>query len=83
MRPSKRNIPAVAATTRISQGRHDAGFSGPFPSQCVDAAHADTRVPFCFWQLGSFLFGMPARGPSRPLLAALDSVCHCKVAGGH
>ena len=21
-----------------------------------------------FWQLGSFLFGMPARGPSRPLL---------------
>ena len=43
---------------------------------------------FCSWQLGSFLFGMPAWGPSRPLLvgfrvAALDSVRHCKVAGGH
>ena len=44
------------------------GFSGPFPSECVVAAHADSSVPFCFWQLGSFLFGMPARGPSRPLV---------------
>ena len=43
---------------------------------------------FCLWQSRSFLFGMPARGPSRPLLvgfrvAALDSVRHCEVAGGH
>ena len=71
-----------------ANGATTPGFSGPFSSQCVDAAHADTRVPFCSWQLGSFLFGMPARGPSRPLLvgfrvAALDSVRHCKVAGGH
>ena len=44
------------------------GFSGPFPSECVVAAHAEKKVPFCFWQLGSFLFGMPAQGPSSPLL---------------
>ena len=71
-----------------ANGATTLGFSGPFPSQCVEAAHADTRVPFCFWQLGRSLFGMPAQGPSRPLvvgfrLAALDSVRHCKVAGGH
>ena len=74
--------------TASANGATTPGFSGPFPSQCVDAAHAVTRVPFCAWQLGSFLFGMPARGPSCHLLvgfrvAALDSVRHCKVAGGH
>ena len=68
-RPSKRITPAVAATTRIRQWRHDAGVLGSLPfAVCAVAAHADTRVPFCLWQLGSFLFGMPARGPSRPLL---------------
>ena len=96
-RQGRRSIfPNRLSTTRLRLPRQPAaangtttpGFSGPFPSQCVDAAHADTRVPFCSWQLGSFLFGMPARGPSRPLLvgfrvAALDSVRHCKVAGGH
>ena len=51
-----------------ANGATTPGFSGPFPSQCVDAAHADTRVPICSWQLGSFLIGVPARGPSRPLL---------------
>ena len=51
-----------------ASGATTPGFSGPFPSQCVDAAHTVTRVTVCSWQLGSFLFGMPARGPSGPLL---------------
>ena len=41
------------------------GLWGPSP-WCN--THAGKRVPFGHdWQLGLFLFGMPARGPSRPL----------------
>ena len=47
-------LPRQPAT---ASGATTPGFSGPFPSQCVVAAHADTGVPFCSWQLGSFSSG--------------------------
>ena len=53
------------------------GFSGPFPSDsgvfgppplfvCCSPRWVESTS--FFWQLGLSLFGMPARGPSRPLL---------------
>ena len=71
------NTPAVAATTCCNQWRRDARVLGSLllvrwglwgPSLLVHWCH-----PRCFesssflWQLGRFLFGMPAWGPSRPL----------------
>ena len=57
----------------------DARVLGPLPHRhwglwassplCAQATHADLRAPLSGdeWQLGSCLFRMPARGPSRPL----------------
>ena len=59
-------IPAVAATTCSGQWRLDTRVLASPPLVCN--AHAGLRVPLGQdWQLGGSLFGMPARGPSRPL----------------
>ena len=94
--PAVHHAPAVAATTCSSQCCHDARV---LPFHALGSSgllsfvqyHAGSRVPLGHeWQLGRSLFGMPARGPSRPLLhlggprvAALLFGPPCKVAGGH
>ena len=58
--------------TAAGSGAATPGSSGPFPFThwglwCLLLGAEPALVHLSSWQSGRFLFGMPARGPSRPL----------------